>query len=53
MDFVPMNARDAHPALPRSVVDERGHLRTTPDEHGLEMFFGAVFERVTRERGAR
>ncbi len=28
------------------VVDARGHLRTTPDAHGLEGFFGAVFERL-------
>jgi 16S rRNA (cytosine967-C5)-methyltransferase len=44
-DFTPLDARRAHPQLPSSVVDGRGHLRTTPDEHGLEGFFGAVFER--------
>ena len=31
--------------LPSEVVDARGHLRTEPDRHGLEAFFGAVFER--------
>ena len=31
--------------LPGSVVDERGHLRTLPHVHGLEAFFGAVFQR--------
>jgi len=31
--------------LPRAVLDARGHLRTLPHEHGLEAFFGAVFER--------
>jgi 16S rRNA (cytosine967-C5)-methyltransferase len=46
-DFRPVDARLVHPALPASVVDERGHLRTRPDRHGLEMFFGAVFERRT------
>jgi 16S rRNA (cytosine967-C5)-methyltransferase len=43
--FVPVDARHAHPDLPPAVVDERGHLRTSPDRHGLEVFFGAVFER--------
>ena len=28
------------------VVDEDGFLRTTPDKHGLEAFFGAVLQRV-------
>jgi 16S rRNA (cytosine967-C5)-methyltransferase len=43
--FKPVDARLAHPALPVAVVDGRGHLRTAPDRHGLEAFFGAVFER--------
>jgi len=32
--------------LPAAVVDDHGRLRTTPDQHGLECFFGAVFERT-------
>jgi 16S rRNA (cytosine967-C5)-methyltransferase len=44
--FVPIDARVAHPALPADTVDDRGHLRTSPDRHELEGFFGAVFERV-------
>jgi 16S rRNA (cytosine967-C5)-methyltransferase len=32
-------------AVPAGVVDARGRLRTTPDQHGLECFFGAVCER--------
>lgn len=43
--FRPIDARRVHPRLPDAVVDSRGHLRTTPDGHGLEGFFGAVFER--------
>jgi 16S rRNA (cytosine967-C5)-methyltransferase len=43
--FVPMDAREAHPALPPETVDERGHLRTEPHRHGLEAFFGAVMMR--------
>ena len=43
--FQPLDARKAHPLLPSAVVDERGHLRTAPDRHGLEAFFGAVFTR--------
>src|SRR5262249_36517153 len=31
--------------LPAQVIDGRGHLRTYPHVHGLEAFFGAVFER--------
>jgi 16S rRNA (cytosine967-C5)-methyltransferase len=44
--FAPLDARRAHPDLPPAVVDDRGHLRTTPDQHGLEAFFGAVFVRA-------
>jgi 16S rRNA (cytosine967-C5)-methyltransferase len=42
-DFIAISARDASSALPATVVDTRGHLRTLPHEHGLEAFFGAVF----------
>jgi 16S rRNA (cytosine967-C5)-methyltransferase len=44
--FVALDARHAHPALPAETVDPHGHLRTTPDQHGLEAFFGAVFQRT-------
>ena len=43
--FDPLDAREAHPALPAETVDVRGHLRTEPHRHGLEAFFGAVFSR--------
>jgi 16S rRNA (cytosine967-C5)-methyltransferase len=43
--FVPIDARRASKELPAAVVDSRGHLRTLPHVHGLEAFFGAVFER--------
>jgi 16S rRNA (cytosine967-C5)-methyltransferase len=43
--FAPLDARQAHPALPAETVDARGHLRTEPHRHGLEAFFGAVFLR--------
>jgi 16S rRNA (cytosine967-C5)-methyltransferase len=45
-DFRALDAASAHPLLPAAVVDAMGHLRTLPDLHGLEAFFGAVFERV-------
>ena len=45
-EFTPVDAGRAHPMLPRAVVDDRGDLRTAPDRHGLEAFFGAVFEKV-------
>jgi 16S rRNA (cytosine967-C5)-methyltransferase len=43
--FVAVDARQASPDLPDAVIDARGHLRTLPHAHGLEAFFGAVFER--------
>jgi 16S rRNA (cytosine967-C5)-methyltransferase len=45
--FRPFDARLAHELIPPTTVDARGHLRTTPDAHGLEGFFGAVFEKGT------
>src|SRR5262245_41008649 len=47
--FSPIHALTASPTLPGAVVDARGHLRTEPHRHGLEAFFGAVFERTARE----
>jgi 16S rRNA (cytosine967-C5)-methyltransferase len=44
-DFAPVDARRVHLLMPHDVVDERGRLRTSPDCHGLECFFGAVLER--------
>ena len=44
-DFSSVDARSVAPAVPAAVVDSRGHLRTLPFAHGLEAFFGAVFER--------
>jgi 16S rRNA (cytosine967-C5)-methyltransferase len=43
--FAPVHAHAAAPDLPETVIDARGHLRTEPHRHGLEAFFGAVFER--------
>jgi 16S rRNA (cytosine967-C5)-methyltransferase len=43
--FVQVDAGQAHPSLPGTLVDARGHFRTEPDVHGLECFFGAVLER--------
>jgi 16S rRNA (cytosine967-C5)-methyltransferase len=44
--FAAIDARDAAPRLPPTVVDSHGHLHTQPHVHGLEAFFGAVFRRV-------
>ena len=44
--FARQDARNVHARLPAVVVDSEGHLRTSPDAHGLECFFGAVFERT-------
>jgi 16S rRNA (cytosine967-C5)-methyltransferase len=42
--FALVDFRGRVPAL-EPVLDERGLLRTSPGEHGLEAFFGAVLER--------
>lgn len=44
--FAPVDARGVHPKLCPDVIDAQGRLRTSPDQHGLEAFFGAVFERA-------
>jgi 16S rRNA (cytosine967-C5)-methyltransferase len=44
--FRSVDARTVHSQLPREAVDSAGHLRTEPDRHALECFFGAVFQRV-------
>ncbi|MGH9141736.1 MAG: 16S rRNA (cytosine(967)-C(5))-methyltransferase RsmB [Vicinamibacterales bacterium] len=44
-EFVPVPAGLATTRLAATLVDDRGHLRTQPHRHGLEAFFGAVFER--------
>jgi 16S rRNA (cytosine967-C5)-methyltransferase len=43
--FTPLHAGQATSRLAATLVDQRGHLRTLPHPHGLEAFFGAVFER--------
>ena len=43
--FAPLHAGQVHPKLVDTLIDSRGHLRTQPHLHGLEAFFGAVFER--------
>lgn len=43
--FTTLHAGHATTRLADVLVDARGHLRTQPDLHGLEAFFGAVFER--------
>ena len=44
-NFSAVDARTISTRLPEAVVDARGHLRTTPNDHRLDAFFGAVFER--------
>jgi len=43
--FTALHASAATTRLAETLIDRRGHLRTQPDLHGLEAFFGAVFER--------
>ena len=47
--FHRVDARDTHPALPPSVVDATGAVRTTPYDHDLEGFYGAAFDRSAAE----
>ncbi|HUK32810.1 MAG TPA: 16S rRNA (cytosine(967)-C(5))-methyltransferase RsmB [Vicinamibacterales bacterium] len=42
--FVALDAREIAD-VPSATIDAHRRLRTTPDEHGLECFFGAVLER--------
>lgn len=44
--FRAASPQQVHPQLPAAVLDPEGHLRTSPDAHGLEGFFAAVLERV-------
>jgi 16S rRNA (cytosine967-C5)-methyltransferase len=44
--FRAVDLRTDSSGVPLETVDDRGHLRTYPHVHGLEAFFGAVFERV-------
>jgi 16S rRNA (cytosine967-C5)-methyltransferase len=41
--FTALHAAQATSRLAGTLIDRRGHLRTQPDLHGLEAFFGAVF----------
>jgi len=43
--FAALEAQLAAPLVPPALIDARGHVRTEPHRHGLEAFFGAVFER--------
>ena len=43
--FTALHAGQATARLAEVLIDHRGHLRTQPHLHGLEAFFGAVFER--------
>jgi 16S rRNA (cytosine967-C5)-methyltransferase len=43
--FRALDAHGIHPLMPDGVIDSRGHLRTTPDRHRLEAFFGAVLQK--------
>jgi 16S rRNA (cytosine967-C5)-methyltransferase len=45
-EFTPVRASRANAAIASELEDDQGCLRTAPDRHGLELFFGAVFERV-------
>ena len=42
--FTALHAGRATFRLADTLIDHRGHLRTQPHLHGLEAFFGAVFE---------
>jgi 16S rRNA (cytosine967-C5)-methyltransferase len=44
--FAAVDARSIA-GVPAGVVDRQGRLRTSPDEHALECFFGAAFLRGT------
>jgi 16S rRNA (cytosine967-C5)-methyltransferase len=45
-EFVQISATHANAAIAPDLEDDSGYLRTDPGRHGLELFFGAVFERI-------
>jgi 16S rRNA (cytosine967-C5)-methyltransferase len=45
-EFRRIDARTVHPALDASLVDVSGALYTSPVTHGLDAFYGVVFERT-------
>jgi 16S rRNA (cytosine967-C5)-methyltransferase len=45
-EFTSISATHANAAIASDLEDESGYLRTEPHPHGLELFFGAVFERI-------
>lgn len=46
-DFVRLDARTVHAALDLVLVDADGALHTSPPRHGLDAFFGVVFQRTS------
>lgn len=45
-EFRRHSAQLSHPAMAGELIDPFGYLRTEPDRHGLELFFGGVFVRA-------
>jgi 16S rRNA (cytosine967-C5)-methyltransferase len=45
-EFTSIRATHANAAVASDLEDASGCLRTEPGRHGLELFFGAVFERI-------
>lgn len=43
--FSLVSPHTVHSSIDATLIDENGYLRTEPDRHSLELFFGAVFER--------
>lgn len=46
--FTKRDVREVSTRLPDTLVDAGGDLRTTPDRHGLEAFYAAVFQKRSR-----
>jgi 16S rRNA (cytosine967-C5)-methyltransferase len=44
-EFALLDLRTAGTALPESLIDARGAMRTIPFEHALEAFFAAALQR--------
>jgi len=50
-EFAPLardEIRDRLPGATKDLINDAGHLRSWPWQHGLEAFFGAVCMRVDR-----
>ncbi len=47
LDFAPLGPKGQSALPARDFLDEQGFFRTSPEEHGMDGFFGAVLQRMS------